>query len=195
MTPYRHLLVVLLAGTLSACTLAKVDVNVVSERTSLENQVLGTYNTMNDDLLLIASVRGVSPTGKIAPAPQRSPEQEGALRAMETISFHADDVDNFKRLGWIGEDLSGHLHPFERTLPVTAKGEGSFTAYSAAEFQQILSDVNAARDQLMLRVIQTNENFTREDLPKVRQVFARINQQGSPPGTKIQRDDGTWGTL
>jgi hypothetical protein len=59
---------------LCACTLAKVDVNVVSERTSLENQVLGTYNTINDDLLLVASVRGVSPSGTIAPAPQRTPD-------------------------------------------------------------------------------------------------------------------------
>ena len=101
----------------SACTLAKVDVNVVSERTSLENQVLGTYNTINDDLLLVASVRGISPSGKIAPAPQRTPEQEGAVRALETVAFHADDVEFFKRLGWVGEDRAGLLAPFPRILP------------------------------------------------------------------------------
>src|SRR5512137_895625 len=97
--------VVLLGG----CTLAKVDVNVVSERTSLENQVLGTYNSLSEDLLLVASVRGVSPTGKIEAPAQHTPEQQDATRALETISFHADDVESFKRLGWVGENRDGLL--------------------------------------------------------------------------------------
>src|SRR5512137_442123 len=97
--------VVLLGG----CTLAKVDVNVVSERTSLENQVLGTYNSLSEDLLLVASVRGISPTGKIEEPPRRSPEQQEATKAMETIAFHADDLESFKRLGWVGENREGLL--------------------------------------------------------------------------------------
>jgi len=181
---------------LCSCTLAKVDVNVVSERTSLENQVLGTYNTINDDLLLVASVRGVSPSGKIAPAPQRTPEQETAVRALETVSFHADDIEAFKRLGWIGEGRDGLLAAFPRTQPKSGSSDQAFAAtYSDGEFRQVLDQVNKARDVLMLRVIQTNENFTAQDLPEIRRVFARINQQNSPPGSKVQKDDGTWGAL
>ena len=181
---------------LCACTLAKVDVNVVSERTSLENQVLGTYNTINDDLLLVASVRGVSPSGTIAPAPQRTPEQETAVRALETVSFHADDIEVFKRLGWVGEGSDGLLTSFPRTQPQAGSSDQTFAAsYSDGEFRQVLDEVNKAREILMLRVIQTNENFTVQDLPEIRRVFAKINQQNSPPGTKVQKDDGTWGTL
>jgi len=180
---------------LCACTLAKVDVNVVSERTSLENQVLGTYNTINDDLLLVASVRGISPSGTIAPAPQRTPEQEAAVRALETVSFHADDVEAFKRLGWVGEDRNGLLAPFPRTLPPAGSSDQVFAeTYSEGEFLQVLDEVNKAREVLMLRVIQTNENFTAQDLPEIRRVFAKINQQNSPPGSKVQGVDGTWGT-
>lgn len=189
-------LVLFLILPLCACTLAKVDVNVVSERTSLENQVLGTYNTINDDLLLVASVRGISPGGTIAPAPQRTPEQEGAVRALETVSFHADDVETFKRLGWVGEDRAGLLSPFPRTLPKAGRSDQDFAAtYSEGEFLQVLDEVNQAREVLMRRVIQTNENFTVQDLPEIRRVFARINQQSSPPGSRVQREDGTWGTL
>ncbi|MBE0504682.1 MAG: DUF1318 domain-containing protein [Desulfuromonadales bacterium] len=181
---------------LCSCTLAKVDVNVVSERTSLENQVLGTYNTINDDLLLVASVRGISPSGKIAPAPERTPEQEGAVRALETVSFHADDVEAFKRLGWVGEGRDGLLAPFPRTQPKSGSSDQAFAeTYSDGEFRQVLDEVNKAREVLMLRVIQTNENFTAQDLPEIRRVFARINQQNSPPGSKVQKDDGTWGAL
>lgn len=195
MNKNRSRLILLLILPLCACTLAKVDVNVVSERTSLENQVLGTYNTINDDLLLVASVRGISPSGKIAPAPQRTPEQEEAVRALETVSFHGDDVEVFKRLGWVGEDRDGLLHPFERSLPKAESSDQSFAeSYSQDEFLQVLTEVNSARDVLMLRVISTNENFTKTDLPEIRRVFARINQQNSAPGSKVQGDDGSWGT-
>lgn len=182
---------------LSGCTLAKVDVNVVSERTSLENQVLGSYNSLNEEMLLVASVRGVSPTGKIESPPRRTPEQADAIKAMETIAFHADDIETFKRLGWVGENQEGLLTPFTRETPKEASAElKSFAAtYGEAEFQQVMQEVNRSREVLMLRVIQTNENFTAKDLPAIRKVFARINRQNSAPGARVQDADGRWQTL
>jgi len=181
----------------SGCTLAKVDVNVVSERTSLENQVLGTYNSLSEDMLLVASVRGVSPGGKIEAPPRHTPEQLDATRAMETIAFHADDVETFKKFGWVGENNLGLLAPFPRETPkVTLDELKSFAAnYSEAEFQQVLKEVNQSRETLMMRVVQTNENFTQKDLPAIRAVFARINRQNSAPGARVQEADGRWITL
>jgi len=182
---------------ISGCTLAKVDVNVVSERTSLENQVLGTYNSLSEDMLLVASVRGVSPTGKIEAPPRHTPEQLDGTRALETIAFHADDIELFKRFGWIGENQEGLLTPFKRETPKVPSEElKSFAAnYSEAEFQQVVSEVNQARDVLMMRVVQTNENFTVKDLPAIRKVFTRMNYQNSAPGSKVQEADGRWRTL
>lgn len=181
---------------LGGCTLAKVDVNVVSERTSLENQVLGTYNSLNEDLLLVASVRGVSPTGRIEAPPRRSPEQQDAVNAMETIAFHADDLESFKRLGWVGENREGLVTPFKREIPkgLPKELQTFATLYNDDEFRQVIDEVNQSREVLMQRVIQTNENFTGKDLPAIRSVFAGINRQNSAPGTKVQGDDGSWGT-
>ncbi len=181
----------------SGCTLAKVDVNVVSERTSLENQVLGTYNSLSEDMLLVASVRGVSPTGKVEVPPRHTPEQADATRAMETIAFHVDDIETFKRFGWVGENQEGLLTPFARETPKVASAElKSFAAtYSEAEFQQVVKEVNQAREILMMRVVQTNENFTIKDLPAIRKVFAKINRQNSAPGSRVQDADGRWQTL
>jgi uncharacterized protein YdbL (DUF1318 family) len=186
-----------LAGCFSGCTLAKVDVNVVSERTSLENQVLGTYNSLSEDMLLVASVRGVSPTGKIDAPPRHTPEQVDATWAMETIAFHADDIETFKRFGWVGENQEGLLTPCARETPKIASAElKTFAAnYSEAEFQQVVKEVNQAREVLMMRVVQTNENFTIKDLPAIRKVFARINRQNSAPGSKVQEADGRWQAL
>jgi hypothetical protein len=192
----RHRILFLLVSLLlGGCTLAKVDVNVVSERTSLENQVLGTYNSLNEELLLVASVRGVSPTGKIETKPQRSPEQQDATRALETISFHADDLESFKRLGWAGENREGLITPFPRDIPKNLPPDlKSFaTLYNEAEFRQVIDEVNQSREVLMQRVVQTNENFTAKDMPVIRKVFAKINRQNSAPGTKVQADDGSWG--
>ena len=186
-----YLLTALLLG---GCTLAKVDVNVVSERTSLENQVLGSYNRLSEELLLVASVRGVSPTGKIEARQRRSPEQEDGTRALETISFHSDDLESFKRLGWVGENREGLITPFPREIPKNLpKDLKSFaTLYNDEEFRQVIDEVNLSREVLMQRVIQTNENFTAKDLPVIRRVFAKINRQGSGPGTRVQAEDGTW---
>ena len=182
---------------LSGCTLAKVDVNVVSERTSLENQVLGTYNSLSEDMLLVASVRGVSPTGKVDTPPRHTPEQVDATRALETVAFHADDIESFKRFGWVGENQDGLLTAFKRETPKVSSEElKSFAAnYSEAEFQQVVKEVNQSREVLMLRVVQTNENFTSKDLPAIRKVFARINRQNSVPGSRVQEADGTWKQL
>ena len=181
----------------SGCTLAKLDVNVVSERTSLENQVLGTYNSLSEDMLLVASVRGVSPTGKIEAPPRHTPEQVDATRAMETIAFHADDIETFKRLGWVGENQEGLLTPFAREVPKAGSEQLKSIAanFSEAEFQQVVKEVNLSREVLMMRVIQTNENFTLKDLPAIRKVFARINRQNSAPGSRVQDVDGRWQTL
>jgi uncharacterized protein YdbL (DUF1318 family) len=181
---------------MGGCTLAKVDVKVVSERTSLENQVLGSYNALSEDLLLVASVRGVSRTGKLAAAPVRSQEQQDATRALETVAFHADDLENFKRLGWVGENREGLVTPFPRDIPkqLAPDLQAFATLYSEAEFRQVLSEVNQAREVLMQRVVQTNENFTAKDLPAIRKVFAKINRENSAPGTRVQADDGSWST-
>ncbi|MBJ6749156.1 DUF1318 domain-containing protein [Geomonas sp. Red421] len=185
----------LLAGSYG-CTLAKVDVNVVSERTSLENQVLGTYNALSEDVLLVASVRGVSPTGKVETPPKHSPEQQEAAQALENIAFHADDVEALKRLGWVGENLEGTLTSFSREVPEKAPADLKTFAgrFGEGEFRQVVNEVNRSREILMLRVVQTNENFTAKDLPAIRRVFARVNRQNSAPGTKVQEDDGKWVT-
>lgn len=185
------LLFLLLAG---GCTLAKVDVNVVSERTSLENQVLGSYNSLSEDLLLVASVRGVSPTGRVESSPRRSPEHRDALNALETISFHADDLESFKRLRWVGENREGLISPFAREIPqnLPADLKAFSTLYTDAEFNQVISEINGAREVLVLRVVQTNENFTAKDIPAIRKIFAGLNRKNSPAGTRVQGDDGNW---
>jgi len=175
------------------CTLAKVDVTVVGERTALENQVLGSYNALDQEMLLVASVRGVDPEGRIRRPPPKSPDQRDAVQAMQVLAFHEDDVAAFKRLGWVGEDNQGLLTAFPLKRDGAPADLKEFSkSYREEEFRSVVAAVNGARETVMRRVIDLNENFSESDLPKVRQVFASLNADKTLAGDRIQAPDGTW---
>ncbi len=178
---------------LFGCTLADVQVNVVSERTALENQVLGSYNALSRDVLLVASVRGVDPMGRIQTPPRKSRGQREAMEAVQVVSFHADDVDAFKRLGWVGENNEGLLTTFSRSKENVQEDLKEFVErYGEEEFMSVVKEVNAAREVVMGRVVETNENFTDADRPKIRRVFGKLNRESALPGEKIQTEIGSW---
>jgi hypothetical protein len=182
-----------IAPFLVGCTLAEVKVNVASERTSLENQILGSYNSLSEETLLVASVRGVDPLGRIQPPPKKSQEQQDAIASMQVLSFHADDVEAFKRLGWVGEDNQGLLKPFGLQRDKAPDDLKDFAArYRQQEFDSVLKEVNAAREVIIRRAIETNAQLTQADLPKVRAVFAKLAADTSQPGDKLQNPDGSW---
>ncbi len=180
---------VLLAG----CTLADVQVEVLSERTTLENQVLGTYNSLDREMLLVASVRGVDARGEIREPPPHSREHRDAVTAMQVLAFHEDDLTAFKRLGWVGENNRGLLTPFgiDRTDPPPDLADFA-QGYSPEEFEAVVAASNEARETVMRRVIETNESLTEADLPEVRRVFGRLNAENAPPGVKIETAGGEW---
>ena len=189
----KDLFLVAMVWTLAGCTLAKVDVNVVSERTALENQVLGSYNALSDDVLLVASVRGVDPSGKIKTPPRKSREYQNAVEAMETLAFHGDDVDAFKRLGWVGENNLGLLTPFPMNKEKAPDDLQAFAArYPKGEFVSVVEQVNRAREVVMMRVVETNADFTEKDLPRIKGVFAKLNRENALPGERVQKEDGSW---
>ncbi|MHB8765250.1 MAG: DUF1318 domain-containing protein [Deferrisomatales bacterium] len=178
---------------LGACTLAQVKVDVVSERTALENQVLGTYNALDQEMLLVASVRGVDPEGQLRPPPRRSPEHRDAVEAMQALAFHADDVAAFQRLGWVGEGADGLLAPFALVREGAPEDLQEFAAgYGEPEFLAVVEAVNRAREAVMHRVIALNEGFGPGDLPRIRQVFALLNAENARPGDKVQGPGGAW---
>jgi hypothetical protein len=190
----RKTLSILTAAALCAgCTLAQVKVDVVSERTSLENQVLGTYNALDREMLLVASVRGVDAEGRVQTPARQSREQQDVLLAMQVLSFHEDDLQAFKQLGWVGENKEGLLTLFPMTKEKVPKELKDFAdRYTEEEFKSVVEKTNSAREIVMRRVIALNENFTESDLPAVRSVFAKLNAENAKSGDKYQAEDGTW---
>ncbi len=188
----KHLIFLFLT-VFSGCTLADVKVEMLSERTALENQVLGAYNALDSQMLLAASVRGVDSSGNINRPPEQSREQEETIQAMQILDFHADDLDRFKRLGWVGENNQGLIEPFAMDRDAVPEDLKEFAQrYSAEEFDYVIQKINESREKIMMRVIYMNEDLRESDLPEVKTIFAKINAEKARPGEKIQDRDGTW---
>ena len=66
--------------------------------------------------------------------------------------------------------------------------------YPKDEFLSVVKQVNRSREVVMMRVVETNANFTEKDLPKIKGVFAKLNRESALPGEKIQKEDGSWAT-
>ena len=146
-------------------------------------------------MLLAASVRGVDESGTISEPPRHSREYKDAITAMQTLDFHADDLEAFKRLGWVGENNQGYIEPFamkKGNVPADLKPFAE--RFSESEFDYVISRVNSARKVLMERVIYMNENLKESDMPRVQKVFAGIHAENAAEGVKIQAEDGSWKT-
>lgn len=193
MKPVKPITFLLLTLLLTACTLARVDVEMVSERTALENQVLGTYNALDAQMLLAASVRGVDESGAVSEPPRHSQTYKDAVTAMQTLDFHADDLARFKRLGWVGENKRGYITAFAMQKENVPEDLEDFAnRYTKDEFEHVVSSVNTAREALMERIIYMNENLKDADMPEIERVFAGMHASDAPAGTRIQAEDGSW---
>jgi hypothetical protein len=171
----------------SAChgPLIGVNVEVVDEKTLLERQILGSYDELSKDLVMIASVRGVDESGKIKPALYLPPGKEKALRAAQSREFNRDDLEAFKRDGCVGETRDGLIG----ILPCSKmKGDKKYAGF----VKEVADEENRDRLVILARVIETSENLSPNDLPKLRRVFAQMNADAAKKGDSIQLENGTW---
>lgn len=184
---------ILIPLMLWGCTLARIDVDVVSQRTALENQVLGTYNALDRQMLLSASVRTVDAAGRMETPPRMSPAHQDTTAAMQVLEFHADDLRAFKRLKWAGENNLGLVEPFPMQKAEVPGDLAEFVErYTREEFDGVTSEINRARQVVMKRVIELNENLDARDLERIQRIFGKLNTETARAGERIQTASGAW---
>ncbi len=163
--------------------LVDVNVQVVDEKTLLERQLLGAYEGLEQDLVLVASVRSIDTEGRLVPLPSFPPGQRRALEALRIREFYRDDVDRLKKGGELGEGKDGFLRLREEQK-LDARGKALATNVLEAE--------NGARKALVDRILETNETLTPADRPKVETVFAQMNRDAAREGEWLEGEDGRW---
>lgn len=181
--PKKPLIPTLLLALLTGCGGPLVGVTVVDERTALENQVLGTYQELNQQVMLVASVRYIDPKGQLKQTQELPQGKKDVVRALQRVSFNKDDLDRYKSLGIIGENNEGGI-----TLLEPEKVQPADRAF----VENLVKEENADRLAIMSRIIETNETLSPTDLPRVHKMFAALNRDKALKGERIQLDDGTW---
>ncbi len=172
---------------LSACAqeLVGVNVTIIDQRTALENQVLGTYEDIGKDMMLLASVRSIDESGKLKEVDPIPKHKKEAIRARQRTEFNKDDIENFKLIGCAGEKKDGFLAFFEIDK---TRDDPKFALFVKA----IIQEENDDRLMIMKRIVMISENLNENDLPDVQKIFASLNRDNARKGEKIQLEDGIW---
>lgn len=177
---YRYSrLALLLPLALAACSVKAPELNVTGEKTALENQVLGSYQQIENDSWLIASARAVG----AAPANVTAGGKKEVLDAVQNRKFNKDEVDELKAGHVVGENNHGLLQPLAHPR---YDGDPAFRLY----VDQIVGEENSDRMIIYERVMTVSQSGG--DAAKGHEIFAKLNFDSSAPGTMIQAADGTW---
>lgn len=182
---YLIVFLAVFAFQMSCANMVQVKIDVVDQRTALENQVLGSYREIGGDTLLLASVRSIDKDGKIKPAPPIAESRLRAMRAMQRSEFNRDDIDRLKSAGVFGEGKDGFLHMLNIGV---LKNDEKQTAFA----KSLLEEENADRKTLYQRITEINENFKQGDAEKVRTIMAGLNRDSARAGDMVQKDNGDW---
>jgi hypothetical protein len=170
--------------------LVGTEVKVTGSGPSLEEQVLGSYEEIGEEVYLLAGVRAIDPsTGAPTAPPPMTRSEERALAARRRIEFNRDDVQEFKRLGYAGEGSDGMLVPFEASMErLRAQDERRFRLVG-----DIVREENEDRLVIMERIVDTTPELAgQEGLATVRRILAARYRQEAEPGTMFQLPGGDW---
>ncbi len=173
-----------LLASLVAAGCVSAQIQVVDERTALENQILGSYEELDRDLQLVASVRAVDADGARRGPPRFTEIRAQAVAARQTQQFHLDDVTELKAEGCLGEGNDGLL--------VARPCEAASTARVAERVARIVAAENQARKVLLLFVVTTSPDLTEDDTAELARAWARLNRERAAEGHWIQAADGRW---
>lgn len=163
---------------LFACVETKII--MVDEKTQLENQILGSFEQMEKELVLVSSVRDA-----LERADGVAPAQKEALLAMMNRRFNEDDVSQLKALGVFGEGRSGLLYFFENER---TKNDAKFRSFA----RRIMKEENRDRTTIMRRIVSITPNLERGDYHIVEEFMYKLNLAASSPGVRVQNTEGQW---
>lgn len=165
-----------------SCSIKAPEVNVTGEKTALENQVIGTYQEIEQDAWTLASVRSTTPGNK---QPAMSKEKKKVFEAVQGRKFNKDDIDEFRKAGIVGENSKG-------LVEIRDQSKLDADPELKKRVIKIVETENGYRKIIMDRIMILNESAAKAGDDNVARIFAKINQDSSEPGTWIQKEDGTW---
>jgi hypothetical protein len=152
--------------------------DLTSQRTALENQVMGAYKELEDELVLSAAARGTGTAG-VATKP--------AVIAGQNQMYNIDEIQELKNAGLFGEGGDGYIKKINRKSPET-----NVPKVLLDNMDALFQAENKDREVIWRHIIEENKNLTNSDLPNIRRTYAKVMQEKSSQGHWYQDDSGAW---
>jgi len=159
---------------LCSCTITTIN---ISQKTALENQLLGEMAPLSEEELLIASVRGGSGP---APLPAMAP----AVAARRRQLFNRDDTNEYKVAQCAGEALNSRLVSRPCSLRQAPDYEKRLV--------RIIEEENHDRKILVNWMIANDLTLTPADRPQIERIYHDLLLRNSPTSTLSQTSGGIW---
>lgn len=128
--------------------------------------------------------RALRPGPSAALAEEATTVSNATIRALkDQIARRHQQLVPYYQGGQVGITRDGFLE---------VRGTGGLSLSQVAELKRLVDADNAARRQLYEEVAKAL-NVAPEQVPRVRQIFARQWRDKAQPGWAVQTDDGRWG--
>jgi len=160
----------------------------VATPTALENQLLGVYQDLDEDLVYASSVRGQD----LSRASRLDNLRSRAMKARSLQIFNEDELSEFKDAQCVAETrtarLVGHACAMEN------ENDASFESRRA----RLLRDENEARTRILewaaYAVAQKRgrQNINPEELQKMRRTYSRLLREVAKRGHLFEAAKGVF---
>ncbi len=164
------------------CSIKAPEVNITGEKTALENQVIGTYQQIEEDVWTLTSVRSTNSAKKKS---NMSAKKKQVLQAVQGRKFNKDDIEEFLENGFVGENNLG-------LLEVKDNADLEKDADLKNRVTKIVENENSYRKIIMERIILLNEQAAEAGEKNVSKIFAKINQDNAAAGSWVEDENGEW---
>ncbi len=172
---------------LSSCTIKPPDVIITSEKTALENQLLGSTVKITDDPVSTAAVWSAAMRFDQSPfvlSDTSASSEEASRRRLIIAQIRRQTMQEYiarlKRSGYIGERHDGFLKIMSDTV-----GQSDAIA-------RMVEAENNDRSIIIEFYGRSQGMTTDEELSAIRANFAEMMGRVSPTGTWIEDGQGGW---
>ena len=176
----RYRILLLLTIFITGCAIQTPEVRITGEKTALENQILGQYARLEEEVWMMVSYR--APDDTVATF---SEERRMVLEAIRNRMFNRDDIEEFKQEGVVGEALTG-------LLELRPNDDYNQNEDYRRRVDAIVNEENRDRQVIMVRIVELETDLDTQEPERIAEVFARLNQEGSPKGTWVEVSQDKW---
>ncbi len=170
-----------------------VQIEVSGAQRTLEEQILGSFEQVAEEVFLLAGVRSIDPlTGEPSAPPPMTESRRRALQARRRMEFNRDDILMFKRRGYAGEANDARLTIFEEAVELLAEPQPRLSQL----VHELAAEENEDRATIVARIVETTPELTgATGESEVRRILASRYRQEAAPGMRVQLPNGDWVTV